>query len=326
MFNPVEKTAFAQTGGETGALAVMYIAPDMITWQPLVDYASLTLVVDTPSGSAHTSIFASGNTPTLSVNDLPGDGIYQYELQLTPILDEKIQAAMQNISDDPEARTQMIGDLTAAGVLPSVTSQSGSFSILNGQFVIPVEEKISVTSPSGDSDGGNMINDVVHSDDAIITGSLCIGFDCLTDGSESFGFDTIKFKENNTQIYFDDTSTTAGFPANDWRLIANDSSSGGASYFKIVDSTNSKEPFKIIAGARTMVSYEPRGRIGLGTSNRVRSANVLVDTRIYSWFKIHPAAGVLSWILRNDPILYPDTTGEVSCDSDSPGSHQHPTT
>lgn len=276
MFNPAEKTALAQTGGETGALAVMYIASDVITWQPLVDYASLTLVVITPSGAARTSIFASGNTPTLSVNDLPGDGIYQYELQLTPILDAKTLAAMQNVSEDSEGRAQLGEDLTAAGVLPAVTSQSGSFSILNRQFVIPVEEKISVSSPSGDSDGGNMINDVVHSDDAIITGSLCIGFDCLTDGSESFGFDTIKIKENNTQIYFDDTSTTAGFPANDWRLIANDSSSGGANYFKIVDSTNSKEPFKIIAGARTNGFFMSSiGRIGLGTSTPVLDLHIV---------------------------------------------------
>ena len=39
----------------------------------------------------------------------------------------------------------------------------------------------------------------------------------------SFGFDTIVLKENNLRIFFDDTSTSASFPRNDWRIIANDS-------------------------------------------------------------------------------------------------------
>jgi hypothetical protein len=46
--------------------------------------------------------------------------------------------------------------------------------------------------------------------------------------NESFGFDTIRLKENNTRIKFDDTSVSAGFPANDWQLTANDSASGGS--------------------------------------------------------------------------------------------------
>ena len=44
--------------------------------------------------------------------------------------------------------------------------------------------------------------DIVQADDLIVTGSQCIGFDCLTDGTENFGFDTLKFKENNTADIF----------------------------------------------------------------------------------------------------------------------------
>jgi hypothetical protein len=47
------------------------------------------------------------------------------------------------------------------------------------------------------------------------------------------------------------TSTSAGFPANDWQLTANDSASGGANKFSIVDITGSKVPFTITAGAPT---------------------------------------------------------------------------
>jgi len=52
--------------------------------------------------------------------------------------------------------------------------------------------------------------DIVHNDDVIIIGSLCVGFDCVN--GESFGFDTFRLKENNLRIKFDDTSTAASFP------------------------------------------------------------------------------------------------------------------
>ena len=71
--------------------------------------------------------------------------------------------------------------------------------------------------------------DQVIPDDLIVQGSICVGLDCVN--NENFGFDTIRLKENNTRIKFDDTSASAGFPANDWRLSANDSASGGASKF-----------------------------------------------------------------------------------------------
>ena len=231
-------------------MALVNIDPKLITWQPLVKYASLTLILVAPSGAVQTRSFDPGNIPIISIGELPGDGLYSYELRLTPMLDANTQAALQAVADDPQTRAQLVEELSAAGVLPAVTSQSGTFSVTSGQFVIPVEEESAASSLSGSQDtDDNMINDVVHADDVIMTGSMCVGFDCLTDGTENFGFDTIKMKENNLQIYFDDTSSTAGFPANDWRIVVNDSSSGGSNYFKIVDSTNSKEPFKIMANA-----------------------------------------------------------------------------
>ena len=63
--------------------------------------------------------------------------------------------------------------------------------------------------------------DRVIADDLIVQGSNCVGLDCVN--NESFGFDTLRLKENNTRIKFDDTSSSAGFPANDWMLSANDS-------------------------------------------------------------------------------------------------------
>jgi len=144
-------------------------------------------------------------------------------------------------------------------------TQTGHFVIMGG----------SIVSKSG-REGLSRAMDVVHADDVIITGSLCVGFDCLTDGTENFGFDTLKLKENNLRLYFDDTSSTAGFPANDWRIITNDSSSGGGNYISIEDSTNSKTPFKIEANARTSAIYvSSSGRVGLGTSTPVLNLHIV---------------------------------------------------
>ena len=57
--------------------------------------------------------------------------------------------------------------------------------------------------------------------------------DCVN--GESFGFDTIRIKENNLRIHAEDTSNTASFPGNDWRLTFNDSSNGGLNKFSIDD-------------------------------------------------------------------------------------------
>ena len=53
----------------------------------------------------------------------------------------------------------------------------------------------------------------VHATDTIIQGSLCTGVDCTT--GESYGFDTIRLKENNLRIKFMDTSASGSFPTND---------------------------------------------------------------------------------------------------------------
>ena len=108
--------------------------------------------------------------------------------------------------------------------------------------------------------------DQVITDDLIVQMSAAFGMDAL-DG-ESFGFDTLRLKENNLRIHFDDTSSSAGFAANDWRLIANDSATGGANYFAIEDTTAARVPFRVDAGAPAdALRVVSSGRIGLGTSD-----------------------------------------------------------
>lgn len=107
--------------------------------------------------------------------------------------------------------------------------------------------------------------DVVHNDDVIITHSECIGNDCV-DG-ESFGFDTLRLKENNLRINFDDTSASSSFPNNDWQITINDSANGGVNKFSIDDITGGRTPFTIEAAAPSHSLYvDSSGKVGIGTS------------------------------------------------------------
>lgn len=111
--------------------------------------------------------------------------------------------------------------------------------------------------------------DQIFADDVIINGgSLGVGFDVVN--GEAFGADTIRLKENNLRIHFDDTSTSSGFPNNDWRIVANDNISGGDNHFSIQDSTAVRVPFRIEAGARTnALVVDSNDRIGIGTKSPV---------------------------------------------------------
>lgn len=115
--------------------------------------------------------------------------------------------------------------------------------------------------------------DQVILDDLIVDGSACIGQDCVN--GESFGFDTLRLKENNLRIKALDTSSTASFPSNDWQITFNDSTNGGANKFSIDDVSGGRTPFTIEASAPSHSLYvDDGGRIGLGTSTPVADIHV----------------------------------------------------
>jgi len=106
---------------------------------------------------------------------------------------------------------------------------------------------------------------VLTSNNGIVWNSLCIGFDCTT--GMSFGFSTLVLRENNLRIFFEDTSTVAGFPTADWQITANDSASGGASKFSIDEVSLGRTPFTIRSGAPSNSLFvDSGGRVGFGTS------------------------------------------------------------
>jgi hypothetical protein len=105
----------------------------------------------------------------------------------------------------------------------------------------------------------------VIADDLIVQGDLCAGIDCIA--AEVFGLDSVKIKENNTRLLFEDTSTTAGFASTDWRLVANDTTSGGVNRFSIEDATAATVPFTIRGAAPSNSLFISNlGRVGIGTS------------------------------------------------------------
>ncbi|HKS64236.1 MAG TPA: tail fiber domain-containing protein [Xanthobacteraceae bacterium] len=113
--------------------------------------------------------------------------------------------------------------------------------------------------------------DQVIPDDLIVQGSLCVGFDCVN--NENFGSDTIILKENQLRIFFLDTSA-AGFPSNDWRLIANDAN-GSGNLFAIEDSTAGRRIMTLTAGAASnSIFVDSIGRVGFRTAAPVLDLHV----------------------------------------------------
>jgi hypothetical protein len=118
----------------------------------------------------------------------------------------------------------------------------------------------------------NPFPDFVIADDLIVQGSACVGLDCVN--GETFNFDTIRTKENNTRIGFMDTSTAAGFATTDWTIRANSSDNGGGSFLAFVDqgatSTGAETgtiTFEVDAGApANSLRVASTGRIGNRTA------------------------------------------------------------
>jgi len=239
---------------EQGRIAKLTIEAGLLSWEPQVENGEFTLTISGPGDWYLHQEFQPGVGPTFKPVDNAGnslpEGAYRYELRL-------LQTKGEASTGYDEARRGLAPTEDTANALVL----SGSFYILDGGFAVR-----DVTEGDGeDVTRGPAPLDHVIVDDLIVQGSTCTGFDCVN--GYSFGFDTFVLAENNLRIYFKDTSATASFPTNDWRIVANDSANGGASYFGIDDVDGGRRPFTIEAGAPAHSLYvEDYGRIGIGTS------------------------------------------------------------
>jgi hypothetical protein len=237
--------AAAETTGEPviNPVADVTLGANGIGFTPKVDYARLVLTVSGPEGSVFSKSFDAGTSPYLGLSDNNGkylvDGSYTYELRVIPVIEKRVRTA------NTEERNRHQGTLT----------QTGYFWVKGGTIV----------TPRAPEDGLSKPMDIVHNDDVIIDGSLCVGNDCYS--GLAFGFDTIVLMENNLRIFFDDTSTIQNYPRNDWRIICNDSTDGGGRYFAVEDATEVSNILVLEAGAPDNSLYvDSYGDVGINTS------------------------------------------------------------
>lgn len=230
---------------------------------------TLSLRIVGPNGSVVCDLSSDGGDLSWSASGMP-DGQYSYEVR-------------QGVVPRRVRGEQQAGGLGEPAVPASISS--GSFFLQGGSLVPQEREGMGIfqsissgVSRALASVGDFLVTpvyaDVWHADDVIISGSECVGLDCLTDGTENFGFDTLRLKENNLQIHFEDTSV-GSFPANDWRILINSAASGGPSYFSVEDSTAATRPFTIEAGSATNSLYVKGSSLGLGTSLPVLKLHLL---------------------------------------------------
>ncbi|MDX6406199.1 MAG: hypothetical protein QOH70_3654 [Blastocatellia bacterium] len=294
IFACFEMTVVAQSND--GKLANVVGGGSTVRWDVGAANAGGSLTITAPDGRTFRRTFRAGASPEISLTEkqldgLP-DGAYAYELRLNPTLSPAAKEALMKArgnDDDPESER-------AARKRPSVPDlvQSGSFAILNGSIIVggAVEAQRTAaakTKPPATVSGNTvtrlrnhrfslgMMPDDVIADDLIVQGSACVGLDCVN--GESFSFDTIRLKENNTRISFNDTSTSAGFPTNDWTIRANDSASGGGNFLAFVDrgtSENGDEVgtivFRVDAGAAANAL-----RVGSNSKVGLRTATPVLD-------------------------------------------------
>jgi hypothetical protein len=244
-------------------LAEARIGGATIEFAPQVEFARAVLSVSTPSGRV-LRFEGDGSVPSFGLFDAKGqahpDGVYRWELRLSPRMTAELRKQLRAARARGEEGS--IGERVV----------SGAFTIAGGAFVDPGEKEAPYRATAEKAITPTTEADQVIPDDLIVQQSLCVGFDCVN--NESFGFDTIRLKENNLRIKFEDTSTGT-FPTNDWQLTANDSASGGSSKFSIEDITGSKVPFTITAGASTnSIFVDSTGRVGMRTSTPVLDLHI----------------------------------------------------
>jgi hypothetical protein len=244
--------------------ANVHLGVTQVEWVPTQEFAGLQLTLSGPDGVTRLS-FGAGENARFDLTSLAGevDGVYTWELTARPLLDDttaRALAAARVASDG--------GDRTRPSSLPPRESliQSGSFRVDGGAIVQPAEEDPQPAQRVvAEANRATAAVQVINQD-LVVQGSLCVGLDCVS--SESFGFDTIRLKENNLRIHFNDTSNSASFPSNDWRLVANDSANGGRNVFYLEDSNSGREVFSVEAGARSnSIWVDISGDVGFGTSS-----------------------------------------------------------
>lgn len=217
---------------------------DRITWAVMVAHGVAKLRLVHPDGNVTDQVFPRAPIVLEPRRARLPDGRYFYELSVDP------PATM----DPAQAQATMHQRV-----------MSGSFVVAQSQVVVAAAAPNTTAQRLKSTATTFTTKDQVVADDLVVQGSICAGLDCVN--NEIFGFETVRLKGGNLAIHFDDTSSSAGFAANDWRIKANDTFSGGASYLAIEDATSGNQIFTVSAGAPTNSLYvSSGGQLGLRTA------------------------------------------------------------
>jgi hypothetical protein len=260
------------------------------------------MTIAAPDGRVFRKEFPAGSSLEFTLTDKQGerlpDGPYTYELRLTPVLSSAVKEAL-NAARGKDDDAEDVRATRKRAALPALV-QSGTFSILNGAVIVagaqeegrqrPASKTTEQPRLSGITPGNAVTKNEQHHplliampdqvipDDLIVQGSACVGLDCVN--NENFGFDTVRLKENNTRIQFDDTSA-APFPTNNWQIRANSSASGGASFLGFVDqgANGNSETGTIVFGveagaAANSLRVSSTSRVGLRTGTPVLDLHI----------------------------------------------------
>jgi hypothetical protein len=244
-----------------------------VEWRPLVEHEGLTLRIAGADGAVREFGFEAGASAFVLI-DSPAawpDEVYVYELLLTPRIDDELRAALA------EARARGDEETIARlrTLLPGPLVESGAFRVEGGVVVPAGLPEVVVGSRDDAGDGARDVGapglepvtgrDQQIGDDLIVSASVCAGADCVN--GEDFGDDTLRLKQPVVRLDLVDTSSMAGFPANDWRIVVNDAGSGGADRLSIDDATHGTTPFTLLAGAPTNSLFvAASGNVGLRTA------------------------------------------------------------
>src|SRR5258706_14742407 len=298
-------SASGQMVEDKNKLAAVSETGSSVRWDVTAAHVGMSVTVAAPDGRVFRVETKSGASAEFALSDKQGnrlpDGQYTYELRLTPEISKAVKEQLAAARGQDDGHEDVRASRKRMGIQSLV--ESGGFSIVNGAVIVAgsAEEgarkvsRISEPQLPGLAPATTVSKKMHHPlmiatpddgipDDLIVQGSACVGLDCVN--GEVFGFDTIRVKENNTRIQFDDTSA-AGFPLNNWQIRANSSAAGGASFLSFVDqgATGNSETgtivFEVDAGASAnALKVSSTSKVGFRTATPVLDLHITTtDTR-----------------------------------------------
>lgn len=241
------------------------LSPDALGFDVTVPYGGASLVLQGPDGIRLQQHFTTDDLLRLELSQLDSvlpDGLYTYELRLEP------------------AQARRDRGQSAAAELESMPIHSGHLRIEGGLAITDTRQEPGTldareqrpASTASDPEIQTEADQVILNELSVI-GSTCVGDSCLSD--ETYGSDTLRLKEVNVRVHFQDTSASP-YPTNDWRLIANDDTSGGGGYLAVEDSDNGYKPFTIETDSRANALYvDSTDNIGIGTATPAKLLHMI---------------------------------------------------